>query len=79
MQFPSTDNPFFGQPGVRWEIYALGLRNPYRFKVHPQTGDLYIGVVGPDARYDYDEDSDVRSSWSNAVDSISASEVNAAR
>ena len=49
------NNPFFGQPGVRWEIYALGLRNPYRFKVHPQTGDLYIGVVGPDARYDYDE------------------------
>ena len=49
------DNPFFGQPGIRWEIYAYGLRNPYRFKVHPETGDLYIGVVGPDARYDYDE------------------------
>ncbi|MCZ6617875.1 MAG: ThuA domain-containing protein [Gammaproteobacteria bacterium] len=50
-----TDNPFYGKPGVRWEIYAYGLRNPYRFKVHPTTGDLYIGVVGPDARYDYDE------------------------
>ncbi|MEM7098045.1 MAG: family 16 glycoside hydrolase [Pseudomonadota bacterium] len=49
------DNPFFGQSGVRWEIYTYGLRNPYRFKVHPDTGDLYIGVVGPDARYDYDE------------------------
>jgi glucose/arabinose dehydrogenase/cytochrome c5 len=50
-----NDNPFYGEAGVRWEIYAYGLRNPYRFKVHPSTGDLYIGVVGPDARYDYDE------------------------
>jgi len=49
------DNPFFGEAGVRWEIYAYGLRNPYRFKVDPQTSDLYIGVVGPDASYDYDE------------------------
>jgi glucose/arabinose dehydrogenase len=49
------DNPFYGQAGVRWEIYAYGLRNPYRFKVDPQTGTLYIGVVGPDAIYDYDE------------------------
>ena len=49
------DNPFFGQPGVRWEIYAYGLRNPYRFKVDQQTGALYIGVVGPDASFDYDE------------------------
>ena len=49
------DNPFFGQPGVRWEIYAYGLRNPYRFKVDHETGALYIGVVGPDAGFDYDE------------------------
>ena len=49
------DNPFFGQPGVRWEIYAYGLRNPYRFKVDHQSGALYIGVVGPDAAFDYDE------------------------
>ena len=49
------DNPFYGEPGVRWEIYAYGLRNPYRFKVDPQTGTMYIGVVGPDASYDYDE------------------------
>ncbi len=49
------DNPFFGEPGVRWEIYAYGLRNPYRFKVDHETGALYIGVVGPDAGFDYDE------------------------
>ena len=49
------DNPFFGEPGVRWEVYAYGLRNPYRFKVDPETGNLHIGVVGPDAPFDYDE------------------------
>ncbi len=49
------NNPFFGEPGVRWEIYAYGLRNPYRFKVDHDTGALYIGVVGPDASFDYDE------------------------
>ena len=49
------DNPFYGEPGVRWDIYAYGLRNPYRFKVDDQTGALYIGVVGPDGPYDYDE------------------------
>ena len=49
------DNPFYGEPGVRWEIYAYGLRNPYRFKVDPLNGYVYIGVVGPDASFDYDE------------------------
>ena len=49
------DNPFYGQPGVRWEIYAYGLRNPYRFKVDHETNELFIGVVGPDAQFDYDE------------------------
>ena len=49
------DNPFYGDAGVRWEIYAYGLRNPYRFKVDPENGHVYIGVVGPDAQFDYDE------------------------
>ncbi len=49
------DNPFYGRPGVRWEIFAYGLRNPYRFKVDDRTGAVYMGVVGPDAQYDYDE------------------------
>ncbi|MEZ4701429.1 MAG: ThuA domain-containing protein [Rhodothermales bacterium] len=49
------DNPFYGQPGVRWEIFAYGLRNPYRIKWDDQTQSVWIGVVGPDAVYDYDE------------------------
>lgn len=48
------DNPFYGEPGKRWDVWAYGLRNPYRFKVD-ENRDVYIGVVGPDAEYDYDE------------------------
>jgi glucose/arabinose dehydrogenase len=47
------DNPFYGEPGVRWEIYAYGMRNPYRFKYDEPTGRLYIGVVGPDEQVGY--------------------------
>jgi glucose/arabinose dehydrogenase len=42
---PAT-NPFTQTAGYRDEIWALGLRNPWRFSFDPQTGDLYIGDVG---------------------------------
>ncbi|HET8655357.1 MAG TPA: PQQ-dependent sugar dehydrogenase, partial [Longimicrobiaceae bacterium] len=48
------DNPFFGQPGVRWEIWAYGLRNPYRIKWDAPTKRLFIGIVGPDEQTTYD-------------------------
>jgi glucose/arabinose dehydrogenase len=39
-------NPFLGMAGYRPEIWALGLRNPWRFSFDRGTGDLYIGDVG---------------------------------
>jgi hypothetical protein len=41
-----ADNPFAGQAGRRGEIWAYGLRNPYRFAFDRLTGDLLIGDVG---------------------------------
>ena len=44
------DNPFVGQAGAAPEVYAMGLRNPFRFSFDRQTGDLLIGDVGGDQR-----------------------------
>ena len=44
------DNPFVGQAGARDEIYAYGLRNPWRFGFDHANGDLYIADVGQEQR-----------------------------
>jgi glucose/arabinose dehydrogenase len=41
-----ASNPYVQIPGYRPEIWALGLRNPWRFSFDQRTGDLYIGDVG---------------------------------
>ena len=44
-----ADNPFVGVAGARPEIWAYGLRNPWRFSFDPDTGDLWIADVGQKA------------------------------
>lgn len=41
-----ADNPFVNDPNALPEIWAFGLRNPWRFSFDRVTGDLYIADVG---------------------------------
>jgi uncharacterized repeat protein (TIGR03806 family) len=42
------DNPFVGMKGARPEIWAYGLRQPWRYSFDKKTGDLWCGEVGQD-------------------------------
>lgn len=44
-----ADNPFVGESGSRAEIWALGLRNPWRFAFDRVAGTLYVADVGQSA------------------------------
>jgi glucose/arabinose dehydrogenase len=46
-------NPFVGRAGSD-QIYAYGLRNPWRYSFDRKTGDLFIGDVGQDSREEID-------------------------
>ena len=45
-----NDNPFVGNQTACAEIWAWGLRNPWRWSFDRETGDMFIGDVGQDAR-----------------------------
>jgi glucose/arabinose dehydrogenase len=40
------DNPYIGVAGARGEVWAIGLRNPWRFSIDRDTGDLWVADVG---------------------------------
>lgn len=48
------DNPFVASQNARAEIWALGLRNPWRFSFDREAGHLFIGDVGQGAREEID-------------------------
>ncbi len=49
------DNPWAGNSsGYREEVWAFGLRNPFRFSIDPATGQLWAGDVGQDTREEVD-------------------------
>ncbi|MFM8252383.1 MAG: PQQ-dependent sugar dehydrogenase [Planctomycetota bacterium] len=41
-----ADNPFVDLPGARPEIWFYGLRNPWKFGVDPQTGEMFVADNG---------------------------------
>ncbi|HJQ10237.1 MAG TPA: PQQ-dependent sugar dehydrogenase, partial [Gemmatimonadaceae bacterium] len=49
-----ADNPFINQAGKRGELWAKGLRNPWRFAFDKPTNQLYIADVGQGDREEVD-------------------------
>ena len=49
-----ADNPFIGVPGARPEIWAYGLRNPWRFTFDRLSGELWAADVGQNSREEVD-------------------------
>ncbi|MFZ1331726.1 MAG: PQQ-dependent sugar dehydrogenase [Flavobacteriales bacterium] len=50
-----TDNPFYGAgPDTLQEIFAYGLRNPYRIGIDRANGDIWIGDVGQESYEEID-------------------------
>ena len=60
-----ADNPFLSTAGAEPEIWAYGLRNPFRMAFDPATGDLYIGDVGQGRREEIDVGLAVRGGGEN--------------
>jgi glucose/arabinose dehydrogenase len=49
-----TDNPYVGNASFDSKVWALGLRNPFRWSFDRLTGDIWIGDVGQSAKEEID-------------------------
>jgi glucose/arabinose dehydrogenase len=49
-----ADNPFVGLDGVRPEIWAYGLRNPWRFWIDAESGSMFVADAGNARREEID-------------------------
>jgi len=59
------DNPFVNNPNVLNSIWALGLRNPWKWSFDRQNGNIWIGDVGQDKWEEIDFSKPARSAGSN--------------
>ena len=60
-----TGNPFVDEPSARPEIWAWGLRNPWRFTFDRTTGDMWIADVGQSSREEIDRQPSTSSGGEN--------------
>lgn len=49
-----TTNPFYGNASYDNRVWALGLRNPFRWSFDRSTGDMWIGDVGQNVKEEID-------------------------
>ena len=50
-----SDNPDWGDPNAKPEIWSIGWRNPWRFSFDRETGDMWVGDVGQGAWEEIDK------------------------
>ena len=60
-----ADNPFVGMPNVRQEIWAYGLRNPFRNSFDRSLGTFFIGDVGQSSREEIDAEAAAQAGGQN--------------
>ncbi|HNP23550.1 MAG TPA: PQQ-dependent sugar dehydrogenase [Panacibacter sp.] len=60
-----SDNPFINDPGVRDEVWQLGLRNAWRWSFDKINGDMWIADVGQDSMEEINYRKPAQSAGSN--------------
>jgi glucose/arabinose dehydrogenase len=69
-----ANNPFFGSATLKQEIWAFGLRNPFRDSFDRSTGRMFIGDVGQDTREEVDVQQATNPGGARITDGVCAKE-----